>query len=81
MTLATFTRLSPLLTVLLLASCGTPKQSMNLTGDALWAAKALRGMPDTVGIVGYYSLLGMVLNTARTPLPQGVKPPLVPMPR
>ncbi|MEY4932401.1 MAG: hypothetical protein RLZZ403_721 [Pseudomonadota bacterium] len=40
-----------------------------------------KGVMDTVGIVGYYSLLGMVLNTARTPLPPGVKPPLVPMPR
>lgn len=40
-----------------------------------------KGVMDTVGIVGYYSLLGMVLNTARTPLPQGVKPPLAPMPR
>jgi 4-carboxymuconolactone decarboxylase len=40
-----------------------------------------KGVMDTVGIVGYYSLLGMVLNTARTPLPQGVKPPLTPMPR
>jgi 4-carboxymuconolactone decarboxylase len=40
-----------------------------------------KGVMDTVGLVGYYSLLGMVLNTARTPVPQGVKPPLVPMPR
>ena len=26
-----------------------------------------QGVIDTVGIVGYYSLLAMVLNTARTP--------------
>ena len=26
-----------------------------------------QGVVDTVGIVGYYSMLGMVLNTARTP--------------
>ncbi|HZM62626.1 MAG TPA: hypothetical protein VFB85_22625, partial [Vicinamibacterales bacterium] len=26
-----------------------------------------QGVMDTIGITGYYSLLGMVLNTARTP--------------
>ena len=31
-----------------------------------------RGVIDTVGIVGYYTLLAMVMNTARTPLPGGV---------
>jgi 4-carboxymuconolactone decarboxylase len=40
-----------------------------------------QGVIDTVGIVGYYTLLGMVLNTARTPLPAGVKPPLPAFPR
>jgi 4-carboxymuconolactone decarboxylase len=35
-----------------------------------------QGVVDAVGIVGYYTLLAMVLNTARTPLPAGVKPPL-----
>lgn len=35
-----------------------------------------QGVVDTVGIVGYYTLLAMVLNTARTPLPAGVAPPL-----
>ncbi len=36
------------------------------------AATALfgeRGVVDAVGIVGYYTLLAMVMNTARTPLP------------
>jgi 4-carboxymuconolactone decarboxylase len=31
---------------------------------------------DTVGILGYYSLLAMVMNTARTPLPEGMVPAL-----
>ena len=30
-----------------------------------------QGVIDTVGLLGYYSLLGMVLNTARTPLREG----------
>lgn len=40
-----------------------------------------QGLMDTIGLVGYYSMLSMVMNTARTPLAAGVKPPLVPFPR
>jgi 4-carboxymuconolactone decarboxylase len=40
-----------------------------------------QGVVDAVGITGYYTLLAMVLNTARTPLPPGAKPPLAPFPR
>jgi 4-carboxymuconolactone decarboxylase len=35
-----------------------------------------RGVMDLVGAVGYYSLVSMVLNVARVPLPAGVEPPL-----
>ena len=35
-----------------------------------------RGVIDTVGILGYYSLLAMVMNTARTPLRKGMVPAL-----
>ena len=35
-----------------------------------------RGVIDTVGILGYYSLLAMVMNTARTPLREGMVPAL-----
>jgi 4-carboxymuconolactone decarboxylase len=38
-----------------------------------------QGVIDTVGIVGYYTLLAMVLNTARTPLPPDAKPALPPL--
>jgi len=38
------------------------------------------GVVDALGITGYYTLLAMVLNTARTPLPAGAKP-LPPFPR
>ena len=32
-----------------------------------------QGVIDTVGIVGYYTFLAMVMNTARTPLPGGAE--------
>ncbi len=38
-----------------------------------------RGVMDLVGAVGYYSLVSMVLNTARVPLPAGETPPLKPL--
>jgi 4-carboxymuconolactone decarboxylase len=40
-----------------------------------------QGVVDTVGIMGYYTLLAMMLNTARTPLPDAAKPALAPFPR
>jgi 4-carboxymuconolactone decarboxylase len=40
-----------------------------------------QGVIDAVGISGYYTLLAMVLNTARTPLPGGRTPALSPLPR
>jgi 4-carboxymuconolactone decarboxylase len=40
-----------------------------------------QGVIDTLGIAGYYTLLAMVMNTARTPLPAGAKPALAPFPR
>jgi 4-carboxymuconolactone decarboxylase len=39
------------------------------------------GVIDALGITGYYTMLAMVLNTARTPLPGGAKPALTPFPR
>jgi 4-carboxymuconolactone decarboxylase len=35
---------------------------------------------DMIGVNGYYTALAMVLNTARTPLPKGSSPELVPWP-
>jgi 4-carboxymuconolactone decarboxylase len=40
-----------------------------------------QGVIDVLGITGYYTMLAMVMNTTRTPLPAGVKPPLAPLPR
>jgi 4-carboxymuconolactone decarboxylase len=39
-----------------------------------------RGVVDAVGIIGYYTLLAMVMNTANTPLPAGAEPGLEPLP-
>jgi hypothetical protein len=32
-------------------------------------------------MVGYYTMLAMVMNTARTPVPGAAKPPLAAFPR
>lgn len=40
-----------------------------------------QGVIDLVGLSGYYTLIAMALNTARTPLPAGESPGLVPFPR
>jgi 4-carboxymuconolactone decarboxylase len=40
-----------------------------------------QGVIDAIGIQGYYTMLAMVMNTARTPLPQGRTPALGPFPR
>ncbi|OFW02174.1 MAG: hypothetical protein A3I61_06755 [Acidobacteria bacterium RIFCSPLOWO2_02_FULL_68_18] len=40
-----------------------------------------RGLLDTIGLMGHYSLIAMVLNTARTPLPPGGPAPLAAFPR
>jgi 4-carboxymuconolactone decarboxylase len=35
-----------------------------------------RGVVDLIGVTGYYTLMAMVINVAREPLPDGVAPPL-----
>ena len=45
------------------------------------AAFGEHGVIDLVGISGYYTMLAMVLNTARTPLPAGRAPAIAPFPR
>jgi 4-carboxymuconolactone decarboxylase len=39
-----------------------------------------QGVIDALGIVGYYSFLAMIMNTAGTPLPPDVNPPLDSLP-
>jgi 4-carboxymuconolactone decarboxylase len=45
------------------------------------AAVGEQGLIDAVALVGQYSMLAMVLNTARTPLPNNAKPALKPFPK
>lgn len=45
------------------------------------AAVGEQGVIDALGIAGYYTLLAMVMNTTRTPLPSGAPPGLVPFPK
>ena len=40
-----------------------------------------QGVIDALGITGYYTMLAMVMNTARTPMPPGTQPALAPFPR
>lgn len=53
--------------------------------DATYArAKALfgeRGVVDMIGIHGYYSLLAMILNVSRAPLPEGAQSGVEPFPQ
>jgi 4-carboxymuconolactone decarboxylase len=39
-----------------------------------------QGVIDITGLCGYYTLLGMLMNTSRTPLPPGKTPPLATFP-
>jgi 4-carboxymuconolactone decarboxylase len=52
--------------------------------DAAYAAVAERfgeqGVVDLVAACGYYVAVAMTLNVARVPLPEGVPPPLAPLP-
>jgi 4-carboxymuconolactone decarboxylase len=52
--------------------------------DATWDRAVARlgeqGVVDLLGIAGYYTLMAMVMNVARTPAPAG-EPPLAPFPR
>ena len=60
-------------------------QSHQSVSDATYARAVVKlgeqGVIDALGITGYYTMLAMVLNTARTPLPSGVAAPLAPFPR
>ena len=35
-----------------------------------------QGVIDMLGVAGYYTMLAMIMNVARTPLPDGTNPPL-----
>jgi 4-carboxymuconolactone decarboxylase len=52
---------------------GTYARALKLFGE--------KGVVDAIGIHGYYTLLAMVLNTARTPAGEGPSPTLKPLPQ
>lgn len=64
--------------------CDELRRNQSVT-DATYAraVKTLgeQGVIDALGITGYYTLLAMVMNTARTPLAPGATPALAPFPR
>jgi 4-carboxymuconolactone decarboxylase len=53
--------------------------------DAAYAAVMERfgegGVVDLIAACGYYVAVAMTLNVSRVPLPEGVAPPLAPLPR
>jgi 4-carboxymuconolactone decarboxylase len=56
------------------------KQVSDATFKAMIAKFGERGAVDTVGTIGYYNLVSMLLNVDRYPLPDGEKPDLKPLP-
>jgi 4-carboxymuconolactone decarboxylase len=61
----------------------TELQVNRAVSDATYAALVARfgerGAIDLAGINGYYALLAMTMNVARTALPEGTEPPLKPL--
>ena len=66
----------------ILYALNTELQHHKSVSDETYARAVKRfgeqGVIDAVGITGYYTLLAMVLNTARTPVPPDRKPALEP---
>ena len=64
--------------------CTALHQDGRVSDDVYAAAVAEfgeHGVVDMVGLSGYYTLIAMVLNTARVPLAPGVTPALEPFSR
>jgi 4-carboxymuconolactone decarboxylase len=62
--------------------CAELRQNQSVS-DATYARAVSRfgerGVIDMTGLVGYYTTLAMIMNVARTPVPDG-KTPLIPFP-
>jgi 4-carboxymuconolactone decarboxylase len=62
----------------------TELQRNHSVSDATYARALAKfgepGIVEATSIAGYYALLAMVMNTARTPVPAGAKPPLATFP-
>ncbi len=57
------------------------KSVSDATYDRALTAFGQEGIVEAAAIEGYYALLAMIMNTARTPLPEGRTPALTPFPR
>ena len=64
--------------------CAELRQNQSVS-DATYARAVKRfaeqGVVDMVGTAGYYSMLSMIMNVARTSAPSGAAPQLAPFPR
>ena len=54
-------------------------QASDATYDAAFKHFGREGILDIIAIIGYYSMIAMVLNTSQIPLPEGTEPPLQPI--
>ena len=63
----------------------TELRATRRVGDATLAAAiellGEQGVVDLIGVSGYYDVVSMTLNVAEVALPDGVEPPLKPLPR
>ena len=63
--------------------CAELRQNQSVS-DATYARAVGKfgeqGVVDMTGLVGYYTTLAMIMNVARSPLPEGKKAPLAPFP-
>jgi len=63
----------------------TELQQRHSVSDATYARALAKfgepGIVEATSMVGYYAMLAMVMNTARTPVPGTAKPPLAAFPR
>jgi 4-carboxymuconolactone decarboxylase len=58
----------------------TTKQVSDPTFAAARAQLSERGVVDLIGLLGWYQMVGMLLNVDRDPLPDGATAPLKPLP-
>ena len=56
------------------------KQVSDRTFNAAKESVGERGVVDMIGVMGWYNMVSMLLNTDRYPLPEGTQPELKPLP-
>src|ERR1700733_14834753 len=56
------------------------KQVSDTTFESALKLLGERGVVDLIGVMGYYQLVSMLLNTDRYPMPNGATPELKPLP-